>query len=127
MVNLKSFIASLKLFWISQLISTNRGLDNLIPGFELTKFISCGNEYIKLLLKSLKNNFWIDVFKSWVELQNACTETDVTADTPLFYNHMIHIGGKTFFDKQLFDSNIRHINDIIDKDGGFLGHLSKLR
>ena len=75
MVNLQSFIASMKLFWIRYLITSNRGLNNLISGFELTKFLSCGIEYVKTLLKSLENKFWIDVFKSWLELQNAVTES----------------------------------------------------
>ena len=35
---------------------------------------------------------------------------------------MIHIGGKPFFDKQLFDNNIRYINDIIEEDGTFLNY-----
>ena len=37
-----------------------------------------------------------------------------------FYNPMIHIGGKIFSKKQLFDSNIRFINDNIEEDGTFL-------
>ena len=32
---------------------------------------------------------------------------------------MIHIGGKTFFNNQLFVNNIRYINDIIEEDGSF--------
>ena len=122
MVNLHSFISSMKLFWIRYLVTTNRGLENLIPSFELNKFLSCGIEYVKLLLKSLKNNFWLDVFKSWVELQNVCTESNVIADLPLFYNHMIHIGGKTFYNKHLFDNNVRYINDVIDEHGDFLDY-----
>ena len=36
---------------------------------------------------------------------------------------MIHIGGKIFSNKQLFDSNIRLINDNIEEDGTFLTML----
>ena len=97
MVHLKSFFTSLKLFWIRQLLSKNMELGNFIPNFELIKFTSCGTEYINILLKSLKNKFWIDVFKAWIELQNSCTQSDVTVDAPLFFNSMILIGGKTYF------------------------------
>ena len=91
-----------------------------ISGFKIYEFLSCGTEYVKLLLKSIENKFWFDVFKAWVELQNAFSESDVTADSPLFYNPMIHIGGKTFFNNQLFVNNIRYVNDIIEEDGSFL-------
>lgn len=53
--------------------------------------------------------------------QKSCIESGATADSSLFYNPMIHIGGKFFFDKQLlFDNNIRHGNDNIEEDGIFL-------
>lgn len=71
-------------------------------------------------MKSLKNKFWIDVFKTWVDVHNTCVESDVTADSPLFFNHLIHIGGKSFFNKQLFDNNIGYINDFIEEDSTFL-------
>ena len=117
MVNLKSFILSLKLFWIRSLISSNKGLSCFIPDFDLHKFTSCGIEYTKLLLNTIKNKFWIDVFQAWIELHNTGTESDITADACLFYNPVIHVGGKMFFKKVLYDNNIRHINDIIEEDG----------
>ena len=49
-------------------------------------------------------------------MHNTGTESDITADACLFYNPMIHVGGKMFFNKVLYD-NIRHINDIIEEDG----------
>jgi hypothetical protein len=79
-VYLHFLISSMKLFWTRYLVTTNRELENLIPSFKLNKFLSCRIEYVKLLLKSLKNNFWLNIFKSRVELQNACTESNVIAD-----------------------------------------------
>ncbi|XP_056014216.1 uncharacterized protein LOC130052654 [Ostrea edulis] len=117
MVNLMSFIASMKLFWVRHLIFSSRGMGMFIPNFELNKFINCGVEYISTLLKTLKNKFWIDVFKSFITLHSLIDESTVAADSPLFYNPKIHIGGKPFFNKQMFDSNIRLINDIINEDG----------
>ena len=35
---------------------------------------------------------------------------------------MIHVGGRPVFDKQLFDNNIRYINDIIEEDGTFFNY-----
>lgn len=67
----------------------------------------------------IKNKFWIDVFKAWVDLHNIL-ESGATADSPLFYNPLIHIGGNFFFNKQLFDNNIRYINDINEEDSTFL-------
>ena len=119
MINIKAFISSMKLFWVRQLIVTNRGLSQFILNFNQNKFTSCGIEYINILLKSLKNKFWIDVFKAWVDLHNIL-ESGATADSPLFYNPLIHIGGKSFFNKQLFDNNIRYINDIIEEGSTFL-------
>ena len=58
--------------------------------------------------------------KSWVILQNISNKSDVAADAPLFYNPNIHIGNKPFFNKQMFDSGIRRINDIINEDGSLL-------
>lgn len=119
MINIKAFISSMKLFWVRQLIVANRGLSQFILNFNQNKFTSCGIEYINILLKSLKNKFWIDVFKAWVDLHNIL-ESGATADSPLFYNPLIHIGGKSFFNKQLFDNNIRYINDIIEEGSTFL-------
>ena len=37
-----------------------------------------------------------------------------------FITPIIHIGNKPFFNKQMFDSGIRRINDIINEDGSLL-------
>ncbi|XP_062599221.1 uncharacterized protein LOC134260692 [Saccostrea cucullata] len=124
MLNLKSFISSMKLFWIRQLIFTNRGMEHLIPNFNLDKFINCGIDYVTIYLKTLKNKFWIDVFKSWIILQNHEIVSEVAGDSPLFYNPMIRIGGKPFYNKQMFNNNIRRVNDIINEDGSFLSFES---
>lgn len=96
MINIKAFISSMKLFQVRQLIVTNKGLSQFILNFNQNKFTSCGIEYINILLKSLKNKFWIDVLKAWDDLHNIL-ESGATADAPLFYNPLIHIGGKSFF------------------------------
>jgi hypothetical protein len=91
-----------------------------ISGFKI--LLCCGTEYVKFCKKKNQktNKFWFDVFKAWVELQNASSESDVTADSPLFYNPVIHIGGETFLNNQLFVNNIRYINDILEEDGSFI-------
>ena len=120
MVNLVAFIDSLKMFWIRYLMFSNKNIEHFIPKLDLNKLINCGIEYITIFLKTLKNRFWVDVFKSWVRLQNISNKPDVAADAPLFYNPNIHIGNKPFFNKQMFDSGIRRINDIINEDGSLL-------
>jgi hypothetical protein len=80
-----------------------------IPNFHLHKFITCGTEYITTFLETLNNKFWIDVFKSYITLHSVIVDSIVAADSPLFYNPQIHIGGKPFFNKLMFDSNIRMI------------------
>lgn len=56
----------------------------------------CGMELFNkfnILLKSSKNKCLMDVFKAWVDLHNTC---EVTADSPLFYIPIIHIGWNSF-------------------------------
>ena len=57
MINVKAFIASLKLFWMRKLLFTDRGLHNFIPNLDLNKARTCGIEYIKKIRTSLKNKF----------------------------------------------------------------------
>ena len=49
----------LKMIIINTFITSMRGLNNFIPNF-----ISCGIEYVNIFLKTLKNKFWIGVFKA---------------------------------------------------------------
>lgn len=114
MINTKTFISSMKFFLGRQLIFTNRRLSQFISNFTQNKFTSCGKKYMNLLLKSLKNNFWIDVFKERVDLHNTCVESGVTADLTLLLNPMIHIGGKSFlinnYLKIIFDTSMIHVS-----------------
>ena len=84
MVNLMSFIASLKLFWIRHLIFSSREVGLFIPNFNLHKFITCGIEYITTFLKTLHNKFWMDVFKSYITLYNVIVDSNVAAESPLY-------------------------------------------
>lgn len=51
----------------------------------------------EIIKKQVLNGSMYLNFKAWVDLQslhtcNACVESGFTADSPLFSNHMIHIG-----------------------------------
>ena len=120
MINISAYIASLKIFWIRQLIFTDKGLDLFIPNLDMIKLTTCGTDYVLEAKKTLKNAFWIDVFNAWLDLGQKDGLTDkAKGNTPLFFNPNIRIGRKTYFNKNMFKHNIHFVNDILHEDGTF--------
>ena len=69
-----------------------------------------------------KNKFWIDVFRSHMQLSSKQTPTEMDhfQTNPLFLNENIKIGNKPVYNKSCIDNRIQYINDIIKQDGNFL-------
>ena len=69
MVNLQAFIEALKLTWIRRLLSTDRKWQDFIKlDLQFEKLLGCHTEYVKKKINNLKNNFWVDVLKSFIKL-----------------------------------------------------------
>ena len=69
MINLKSFMNSMKLTWLRRMVTSNSSWQEIISNKICFKeLFSLGTSYIENILKNIKNKFWIDVLKAYSEL-----------------------------------------------------------
>ena len=123
MINLKAFSQALKITWLRRLLQKESKWQFFIKR-EVTveRLFSCGSEYTKTMVHKLKNIFWKDVLKAFLEFQR---QTNVSIDSsnilqmPVFDNELLTIGGKSFFFKSWFDKGICYFRDFIDDQGNF--------
>lgn len=71
---------------------------------EIKKF---GIEIITFFWKTMKT-FFFDVFKSYLMLHNCIKKSDA-ADSPIFHDPNIHIGGKFFFNNKCSTATSNHL------------------
>ena len=127
MINLKAFIAALKSTWIRRLIVKDGQWQYLIKNkVNIINISNLGLRYSESLVKDIKNQFWKDVLKSYINvLKN--TVVDEGGDyssihilkTPIYFNPNIIIGGKDIFFKKYHDNGLSLINDFIKENGIF--------
>ena len=115
MVDIQSFIYSLKLSWIRRYLFSDCSSWCIFPqNYGLDSVFLFGSDYGI----NTENKFWKDVFKSWCEYQK-CLEPSNICDVisePLWFNHNI----KFEFIKQWFNKGLRTIRDLLDDDGKLL-------
>ena len=102
MINLKAFCQALKITWLRRLLQKESKWQLFIKR-EVTveRLFSCGSEYTKTMFQTkLKNVFWKDVFKAFLEFQRQ-TKVDIDSSNilqmPVFDNECLTIGRESFF------------------------------
>ena len=121
MINLSAFVDSLKLSWVRRLLRDNNSTWKLLiqNKFNLTKLITCGENYSERTVSSISNPFWKDVLISYSKLLKLYVpknEFDFLS-SPLIYNHRLKIGGAPINFHSWHEKGIFYINDIINENG----------
>ena len=127
MLDVHCFVHALKLSWIRRIIKVDNStkwfilLQANIPN--VIQFLNLGVNFVKDLIKEVKNDFWIDVFKAWITFSKILEPEDNWADfliQPLWCNDLTKVGGRSIFYKNWFEKGISHIIDLTDNNGQFL-------
>ena len=126
MIDLRSYIESLKTTWIRRIIKGNDSKWKLLTNeiFEVDKLLNVGPGIIETTVRNIKNRFWKDVLNSWSHLQRI-TKVDKWEEyiaQPIWYNTGIKIDNKYVFYDSLYRIGIKHINDLLKANGDFYSH-----
>ena len=115
MIDIQTFIASLKLSWLKR-ISRTGGLQDLtyalFPRFE--KLTKMGGEYINTCLRSCRNLFWTDVLRHFSQLYSKCHPSNSAEflSECIHYNKNILREGHVVFIKEWVDNDILFVRQL---------------
>ena len=119
MVDIYSFLATLKISWIKRLtdsFSSSSEWPHLYP--LLSNIYKFGFDYIQICIDKIDNPFWRDVLKHVKKLSGANREqelkTDDILDEPILHNANIKRGNKTIYLKEWETLGILKIRDLLD-------------
>ena len=129
MVDIHSFLTSLKVSWLRRLMDSNSAnlvWSNLYPSLHnLQKF---GSDYIQHCSSKIKNPFWVDVLKHYKKLFQLQISRGQALDTlevhqePIFYNTHIKRNKKCIFMKEWETNGILKIKDLLDNNDEFVDY-----
>ena len=125
-LDLHHFITSLKSTWIRKYL-LGRGKWKYILASEINMpiLINCDSINIETTYKTLKNQFWIDVFKAWKSVVDNYKQTEEinAMESPIWHNEKITIGNKTVFYKEWYIKGVRYIQDLVNDDNDFYNYV----
>ena len=129
MVDIYSFLATLKISWLRRLsdsMFSSSEWPHLYPALhKLDKF---GSEYIKVCIKEIDNPFWRHVLKHVEKIsgiiRNQEIELNDIFDEPIFYNINIKRGKKTIYIKEWETLGILRIKDVLDDNDQCMDYVS---
>ena len=120
MVDLKSHIKAIKLFWISKLIKNNHNqfstiLENSL--LSISKITKLGSDWLKGFNKKIYNPFWKEVFSILIIFSEnqSITNTRERLLSSLWFNPKIS-KNKLFLPKW-FSNGITLVGDILNNQG----------
>ena len=138
MVNIDKYIESIKIGWIKRLTADKFLNWMVIPKFYLNKFgsnllilrMNTNNIYSIPGTKELPE-FYLDMIKVWLKNKNNKTKNPnnyrLIRQEVIWGNQLIKFQKKTLLFQNWIDSNIIHINDIIDENGVFSEKIISLK
>jgi hypothetical protein len=123
MIELKSFIHSLKLGWIRRILHENKKWKNIFENSypDICNFSKFGPDFIKNQLSRIDNPFWNEVFTSWLTFYQKVQiiNWNEYLRQPIWFNPTVKVGGTTIFYNNLFQNGITFVADLIDNNGQF--------
>ena len=120
MLQIKNFIAALKITWLRRQILQPNCTWNILLNIDLENVYTRGDNYANIKSETVKNPFWKDLLKSWkifcksVKIQ---TLEDMLY-SPLWCNSNFQHGQYIYF-KDWYNKGIRNVIDLLDTDGNF--------
>ena len=122
MINVRAFIASLKLSWLRRMQENEIIKDFILNMYPVLRhFEHFGGDYVKVLTLSMDNDFWKDVFKHFKALNDKCSPQDVHEfmNECIHYNLNILRDTKSIFIKELCDHNIFFVKQLVNEAGEY--------
>ena len=130
MLNIHCFVTALKISWIRRVIKAEENnkwfLLLQVNTPNILQFLKLGTNFVKELVKHIKNRFWKDVFNAWITLSTSSELLENWTDflsQPLWHNELTKVGGRCIFYKSWFEKGIVHIIDLTDNEGRFLSFI----
>ena len=123
MINLLSFIKSLKLSWFRRMIQSKTTtpwitiVNYIIP--DISSIFTLGIQTCKEMLPHIKNAFWYDTISAWGDLITTCNPTNIEEclNTPIWNNPIICPA--PLYIKRWYNKGIKFIRDIVDSNMKF--------
>ena len=121
MIDVESFIQSLKITWLRRIIKMKTKYLNLID--IICPFINYipkfGVNYLKINKNSVENKFWYNVIESYITFADLLKPENWSqfCTVQLWYNPSIKVGGSSVFYKNWYEGGIIHVNDLLDEHG----------
>lgn len=123
MVNVYSFLATMKLSWLRRL-KHNPSVIDLVTKFcpPLLNLDRFGSEYVHVILRDCGNKFWVDVLKHYKKLYSCCSPVNIHEfmAEPIFYNINILRGNNVVYIKQWVDAGILQVKHLVSTEGEWL-------
>jgi hypothetical protein len=114
-INLETFIMSLKLTWIRRILMYNTKYFNFVNN--MYPFISninkYGDQFLMNKLQTVQNKFWKDVFTGLIQLHKQYLRNwSEFCSLPVWHNSMFKIGGSTVCFSRYVNCGIILVNDF---------------
>ena len=122
MLDVKKFITSLKSTWLMRLLSKrSKYFDFLNTTYPFVSNISCfGGDFIKRKLHLVNNTFSMEVFDSYILLDEQITiKKDNSLTLPLWHTRIFRIAGNSVFYKYFYEGGILFVNALLNEKGYF--------
>ena len=122
MLYVKTFITSLKSTLLRRLPSKrSKYYDFLNTTYPFVSNISCfGGDFIKRKLHLVNNTFSMEVFDSYILLDEQITiKKDLSLTLPLWHTSIFTIAGNSVFYKYFYEGSILYVNDMLNESGYF--------
>jgi len=121
MIDLKTFIYSLKVTWIRRLEGMNNRFSHMVKFIcpSLKNIYTFGSDYTKKLLRQNENAFWKDVLFSYYALSQSLTPINSKNlfSLNIWFNPGIEVGGSSVCYKRWLSAGIVFLGDLFNKDG----------
>ena len=128
MLDIHSFLTSLKVSWIRRLFITESLIRKLLiascPTFDNLRVY--GGEYCNIVIQQCENKFWVDVVKHFKKVCDKClpeTFSEFLSEC-LHYNKSVVRDRKTVHVQEWMDKGVITIEDVTDQNGEFLSFES---
>ena len=125
MVDLLSFIKSLKLSWLSRILKSNSSwiklLKTVVPDIYL--IFQFGSTFASKIADRTCNLFWKEVIQYYAEFDKILIHTkEELASIPLWHNPSIVVAKKTVYYREWYLKGIRNIQDLLRTDGSVMSY-----
>jgi hypothetical protein len=123
-IDIENFIDTMKISWMKKKLLKDSAKRQSIIGadIDINQVLTLGPLYALQNFVKSKNQFWLDVFQSWIKLVKRYGEDDKIiqdqmASCVLWHNGIFKINSKTMCLKAWSEKDINFLNPLLDKDG----------